>query len=232
MGKWPKTIPELTDEQRLIRDNFVDEHLHAMQNKWYGCVEKFNHGYPLRCCKKGIKTLEIGAGIGAHLKYEDISEQEYHANELREELCKELQALYPDVVVVSGDCQEGLPYEPNFFDRVLAVHVLEHLPDLPKALKEIRRIIKDDGVFSVVIPCEGGLATKIARRISTKPHFEKKYPGQKYDWFIAMEHINVPKEIIDELSAFFVITHQKYYPLYVPSVELNLCIGLTLSPKI
>jgi SAM-dependent methyltransferase len=231
MSKWPKKIPELTEEQKVIRDDFMNTHLHDMQNKWYGCVEKFNHGYPLRSRGNDIRTLEIGAGIGAHLAYEDISGQEYHANELRPELCGQLKEKYPGVTVLSGDCQERLPYEADFFDRVLAVHVLEHIPNLPAALREIYRIIKKSGVFSVVIPCEGGLATKIARSISTKPNFERKYPGQKYDWLIASEHINMPGEIIEELSVLFSITHSRYYPLMIPSVELNLCIGLTLRPQ-
>jgi ubiquinone/menaquinone biosynthesis C-methylase UbiE len=176
--------------------------------------------------------LEIGAGIGAHLQYEDISTQEYYANELRPDLCRQLHTKYPEVTVVSGDCSEGLAYESHFFDRVIAIHVLEHIPDLPKALCEIHRLIKSDGVFSVVIPCEGGLATEIARRISTKPHFEKKYPGHKYSWFISTEHINLPNEIIEELTEYFTIIHQRYYPFsFIPSVEINLIIGLTLYPK-
>jgi SAM-dependent methyltransferase len=231
MSKWPKEIPELTEEQMAIRDDFMDSHLHDMQSKWYGCIEKFNHGYPLRSYRKGVKTLEIGAGIGAHLAYEDISEQEYHANELRPELCRQLNEKYPSVTAIAGDCQKRLPYEDVFFDRVLAVHVLEHIPNLPEALREIYRVIKHNGLFSVVIPCEGGLATKIARFISTKPNFERKYPGQKYDWVIKSEHINMPDEIIEEMSVFFSIIHSRYYPLLIPSTELNLCIGMTLCPK-
>jgi SAM-dependent methyltransferase len=231
MGKWPKKIPHLTEEQEKIRDDFMGAHLNAVQTEWYGFVDRFNHGYPVRSLRDGGRTLEIGAGIGAHLAFEDVSGQEYHANELRPDLCRQLKEKYPEITVVEGDCTSGLPYEPGYFDRVLAVHVLEHIPDLPKALREIRRVIKDDGLFSVVIPCEGGLATKLARRMSAKPHFEKRYPGQKYDWFIASEHINFPDEILEELGRFFTVTHSRYYPLFVPSVELNFFIGLTLRPR-
>jgi SAM-dependent methyltransferase len=231
-SKWPKKIPELTAEQEKIRDDFMNAHLHALQNKWYGYVEKFNHTYSLRSYKNNVRTLEIGAGIGAHLRYENISAQEYHANELRHDLCEQLRAQYPSITVTEGDCQATFPYASRFFDRILAIHVLEHLPDLPKALREMRRIIKDDGKMSVVIPCEGGMATAIARRISAKPHFEKRYPGQKYEWFIKAEHINLPKEILEELAVFFDIEHQYYYPLRIPSVEVNLFIGLTLSPRL
>ena len=230
MGKWPKKFPELTDEQKRISDDFMNEHLHAVQTKWYGFVEKFNHGYPLRSFRPGVRTLEVGAGIGAHLAYERLSSQEYHAVELLPDLVGQIRQKYPSVHVSQCDIQEGLPYPEAHFDRVLAVHVLEHLPNLPAAIGEIRRILKPDGVFSIVIPCEGGLATKMARAISARPHFEKRY-GMSYDFFIHSQHINMPHEIIEELEAHFSVFHRSWYPLLVPSVHLNLFIGMTLRLK-
>jgi SAM-dependent methyltransferase len=229
-NKWPKKLMTLTPEQQRIRDDFMGRHLEAVQKRWYGFVERFNHGYPLRTFKPGQKTLEIGAGIGAHLNWEKYQEQEYHCNELRPPLCERIKQKYPGVEAVAGDCQTRLPYEDGYFDRVLAIHVLEHLPDLPTAIKEIRRILKDDGVFSVVIPCEGSLATRVARNISARPHFEKLYK-QSYDWFINSEHINLPGEIFDELAPYFQIVHRRFYPLLLPITYINLFIGLTLKPK-
>lgn len=136
-NKWPKKVPDLTPERQAIRDDFMRAHLEAMQTKWYGVIERFNHKYPLR-------------------------------------------SAFPGARVQAGDCQERLPYDDEYFDRVLAIHVLEHLPNLPAALKEIKRILKPGGVLSVVIPCEGGLAYTLARNISARPHFEKKYQ-QFYD---------------------------------------------------
>jgi hypothetical protein len=85
-------------------------------------------------------------------------------------------------------------------------------------------------VFSVVIPCEGGLAYTLARRISAQRIFEKRYQ-QPYDWFIRREHLNVPAEILRELGTWFEVTHRSFFPLRVPAVFCNLCIGLTLRPK-
>lgn len=230
MSKWPKQLPELTGEQKRISADFMNQHLHAMQSKWYGFVEKFNHRYPLRSFRLGCETLEIGAGIGAHLAFEDLSRQRYHANELLPDLSAQIKEKYPQVDVVTADIQKGLPLPDASFDRVIAVHVLEHLPDLPAVIREVRRLIRPDGLFSVVIPCEGGLATYMARAISARPHFEKRY-GQSYDWFINSQHINMPAEIIEELRPHFSILHRSWYPLLIPSVNLNLFIGMTLRPK-
>ena len=42
------------------------------------------------------------------------------------------------------DAQE-IPFEDRTFDLVIANHMLYHVPDRPKALTEIRRVLKDDG---------------------------------------------------------------------------------------
>jgi hypothetical protein len=104
------------------------------------------------------------------------------------------------------------------------------IPDLPAAVRAIRRIFKNDGVFSVVIPCEGSLATRVARNISARPNFEKLYK-QSYDWFINSEHINLPWEIFEELAPYFQIVHRRFYPLFLSITYINLFIGLALKPK-
>ncbi len=42
---------------------------------------------------------------------------------------------------------QDIPFEDETFDIVIANHMLYHVPDRPKALAEIRRVLKDDGVL-------------------------------------------------------------------------------------
>ncbi|HEV3019647.1 MAG TPA: class I SAM-dependent methyltransferase [Burkholderiaceae bacterium] len=232
LPKWPKRLPQLSDEQLRIRDQFMAE-WHDELPQRYKLIERFNHGYPVRRCgalRQGFRTLEIGAGLGGHLEFENLGAQEYFALELRPEMAARLQQRYPQCRTIVCDCQQRLPMPDAFFDRVLAIHVLEHLPDLPAALGEIRRVLRPDGQFCVVIPCEGGIAYSLARNISARRLFEKRF-GQSYDWLIQSEHINVPQEIFEELSRLFEIQHREFFPLPFPVVTLNLCIGLTLKPR-
>ena len=108
--------------------------------------------------------------------------------------------------------------------------MLEHLPNLPAAVAEIHRLLKPGGRFVVVIPCEGGLAYSLARRVSAQRVFEKRY-GMSYRWCIESEHINVPSEIIEECRPYFEITRRRYFPLRVPLTAPNLVIGLELAPR-
>lgn len=47
-----------------------------------------------------------------------------------------------------------LPYNDNTFDIAYSSHFLEHLDkdNAKKILKEIRRILKDDGILRIVVP--------------------------------------------------------------------------------
>lgn len=228
MQKWPKSPPPLTAEQERIKDDWMQYWLGLLPER-YGALERFNHGYPARRGRRGTRVLEIGAGLGGHIRYENLEETEYHAMELRPEMAAEIRRRYPGISVVNGDCQRSLPFDDEFFDRVVAIHVLEHLPDLPAALREIRRTLKPDGELCAVIPCEGGLAYGLARFISSRRLFEKRY-RMSYDFCIRSEHVNQAMEILEELALLFEIRDRSFFPLKIPSVTMNLVIGLSLAP--
>ena len=224
--RWPKPFPQLTDEQLRIRDDYM-KYFHEIYSERYGAVAKFNHTYPLSSARPGIRTLEIGAGLGEHLDFEDASEQEeYVALELRDEMAAVIAQAHPGISTLVGDVVAGLDVPDASFDRVVAIHVLEHLPNLPPALDEVRRVLKPGGLFEIVIPCEGGLGYALGRRVTSKRVFEKRY-NMDYDWYIKSEHFNVPSEIMAELDTRFTRQRSSWWPLKVPSVHLNLCLGLT-----
>ncbi len=155
----------------------------------------------------------------------------YYALDIRKNVLNVLSNEHPSINTVLGDCQEELKFDNNFFDRIIAIHILEHLPNLPNALKEISRVLKKNGCFQVVIPCEGSIAYSLARKISAERIFNKRY-NSKYDWFIKTEHINLPHEIFNELKKNFIIKKKSYFPFMIPLEFCNLCIGINLEPKI
>lgn len=229
--KWPKYTPPLTSEQADLVDDWM-YHWHEVLPKNFGLIERFNHEYPLKHRPAGyIKTLELGAGIGAHAQREDLSTQEYHCVELRENMAEELKRRHPSVQVLTADCQRQLPYEAGFFDRLIAIHVLEHLPDLPLAVQEAHRLLKPGGVFSIVIPCDPGLAYEFARKISSERIFRRRY-HMPYMWLMRREHLNSPSEILSVLGSAFDEVHREYFPLsMLPVTQMNLCVGATFRRR-
>lgn len=234
--KWPKVFPELTAEQQAISNDFM-KHWHELlsSRSQYGLLEKFNHNYVTQKIPADfISTLEIGAGLGEHLNYENLTQDQkknYVALEMRENMAEKIKQSFPEIQTLVGDCQARLPFADNHFDRIIAIHVLEHLPNLPNAIKEMYRLChKQHGIFSIVIPCEGGFAYSTGRKLTAERIFEKRYK-QPYKWFIEREHINQPHEIFAELAPYFEIVHKSFFPLKLPIIHLNLCIGITLKPR-
>lgn len=232
-AKWPKQVPPLTDEQTRISDDWM-RYFHEVNRERFSGVVNFNHRYvvkhsPANC----VSTLDVGAGLGEHLSYERPSARQlaaYVALEFRPEMANEIRKKWPTVSVCGWDCQQPMPFADGQFDRIIAIHVLEHLPNLPAFLGEAKRLLsKAVGRLLVVIPCEGGLGYSLGRQVTSKRMFERRY-GLPYAPFIAAEHVNSAAEIVEEIKRSFAIEDTEYYPLGVPLIHLNLCIGLTLRP--
>jgi len=222
---WPKERTSLTEEQSAIMADWINEFLTTVKPSRYGWLTGFDHTFTMRSYAAGQRTLEIGAGTGTHLPFEPTGE--YVALEASGELAAKIPRR-DGLSVVVGDCEERLPWDDASFDRVLAIHLLEHLYNLPAALDEVARVLRPDGAFSVVIPCEGGALYSLGRRFTTKRIFEKRYQ-MPYEWMIRQDHCNTAREVLTELANRFRVRRRSYYPLWLPSPNVNLMIGLELS---
>ena len=56
-------------------------------------------------------------------------------------------------------------------------------------------------------------------------------PAQPLYNLIRREHLNRPAEILAELAPHFEIVHRRFFPIPLPFVLCNLCLGLTLRPR-
>ena len=147
-------------------------------------------------------------------------------------MAAQIRAHFPRVRAVVGDCQQRLGFPDRFFDRIVAVHVLEHLPNLPGCIREAWRLLQQPGGrFLVVIPTEGSPAYTLARKLSAERVYKQAYGGD-YSWFYRREHINLAPEILAELHPYFTVESKRCFPLpFLPFVFCNLCIGLSLRPR-
>lgn len=101
------------------------------------------------------KFLDVGCGSGYSLKKAQV------------ELSCECVGVDPEPGVhgvgrfdnsfsaglnIAKGLSEDLPFENNSFDVVFCSHVLEHVEDEDKSLKEMKRVLKNDGVLVVGMP--------------------------------------------------------------------------------
>jgi ubiquinone/menaquinone biosynthesis C-methylase UbiE len=232
--KWPKKLKKLTKAQKEISDDWLKYWLNLMPDK-FGIYAKFNHGYVVRNAPKKFRTtLEVGCGDGEHFKSEilnPIQKKNYVAIDIRKNIIDVFKKKFPGINCFVSDCQKRQQFKNNSFDRIIAIHVLEHLPNLPGAARELHRVCnKNSGVLSIVLPCEGSLAYTIARKLTSERMFKARYK-MPYKWYMESEHINSVDEVLEELGYYFDIKHSSFFPLKLPIYQLNLAIGFTLTPK-
>jgi ubiquinone/menaquinone biosynthesis C-methylase UbiE len=74
---------------------------------------------------------------------------------------------------------EKIPYDSNSFDIIFANHMLYHITDRRKGLSEIRRVLKDDGIFYATTMESGYMKelTDILREFRSLPPIDKRTGG-------------------------------------------------------
>ncbi len=97
-----------------------------------------------------LKNLDTHAMVMLHFAPEnflrDFFSERFHAYETAD--------LMMNNVDHRVDLQ-NLPFEDSTYDFVFASHVLEHIPNDIRAVKEIRRILKPDGIAILPVPLVG-----------------------------------------------------------------------------
>lgn len=126
----------------------------------------------------------------------------------RFKLQKNLEYTTTDIVSPLADvkadiCQ--LPFQDNSFDFIFCNHVLEHIKDDAKAMKELYRVLKPGGMGIFQIPQDLNRATTFADDSITDPKERAKVFGQ-YD------HVRIyGRDYFDKLrKAGFVVYEEDY----------------------
>lgn len=62
---------------------------------------------------------------------------------------------------------QNIPYENESFDIVIANMMLYHVPDINQALKEVKRVLKKDGIFYCATYGENGIIDYLSKLLSS-----------------------------------------------------------------
>jgi len=116
-----------------------------MYNGLIGFFMKLSHKKMEKNKEKKSKVLEIGPGTHPHTDYLSHEFDEYHVAEKIEELSDFYKDK--DKVIFATYDGEKLPFEDNFFDRIILSHCLEHILEPEKILQDTFNLIDDDGLL-------------------------------------------------------------------------------------
>lgn len=127
-----------TDSKKSAFDKIYQWVKSIMLQKKMKLLEKYHP-------QKGT-LLDIGTGTGDFLKTAKAWNWEIHGTEPNQKAHEIAQgkgvALKTETTVFPGEK----------FDVISMWHVLEHVPDLEKQLKEINRLLKKDGTLIIAVP--------------------------------------------------------------------------------
>ena len=194
-----------------------------MYNGLIGYFMKLSHKRMEKSKKKKKKVLEIGPGTHPHIDYLKHDFDEYYVVEK----IKELSSFYEKNDQVKFIYQEGndLPFENNYFDRIIISHCLEHITDPEKVLKEIYSKLKNGGTLTIGLPTDPGLMWRAGKFISANFLIKKNYNFTKEDYyyFTAKDHVNSIFSLIPIIKKNFnKVNFERYEPFRIPMIDLNL----------
>ena len=190
-------------------------------------------GFAMRYChrqlenfnrkKKYSKVLEVGAGSAPHIGYLKHDYDEYFIAETS----SNVQEFYKEKKNIKAYSYDGvnLPFEDNFFDRIIISHCLEHINNPEKFLFEMMSKLKEGGVLSISLPTDPGHLWRLGRLFIKYFIVKKTYniSKEEYEYINATEHINSIFNLISLIRYNFKNQiDESFLPFKIKLVDMNL----------
>lgn len=170
-------------------------------------------------------VLEVGAGHGEHIdsvrhQYRRWIMTDINADELQRRW-DNAEAKAKGIEVGQADAKAMVQYEDSCADRLLASHVLEHLPNPCDVMREWSRVVKPGGTISLVLPCDPGFAWRLGRSFGPR-RANHSNGNPHYDYWMAREHVNAIQNLWTFIDYYFPDRKERWFPFGFKSFDLNL----------
>jgi SAM-dependent methyltransferase len=151
--------------------------------------ERINQGLRLLGDRTFERALEVGFGAGAVQVLLAGVAREVHGIDLDADPVSAARAI--ERFGVTPELRQGsvyeLPYPDGHFDLVASFSVFEHLHEFERALAEVRRVMRPEGLFVLGMPAVNGLMEVGFRAIG--------FTG------INHHHVTTPQQVAARLGA-------------------------------
>ncbi len=122
---------------------FAKYSMYWWSNRFYAMLAR-RHG------KRGARLLEVGSGMG-HLVGQLEDAFETYGIDVNHWATAQSKAVVKSSQLQTASAQE-LPYKDGVFNVVIIKHIVEHLPDPQKAIREIGRVTEQGGILILATP--------------------------------------------------------------------------------
>ena len=127
---------------------FAKYSMYWWSNRFFGMLAR-------RYGRRGARLLEVGSGMG-HLVGQLSAEFEAYGMDLNHWAVNKSKEAAEKASLQTASAQD-LPYADGAFNVVIIKHIVEHLPDPAKAIREIARVTEKDGILILATPNLGSL---------------------------------------------------------------------------
>ena len=182
---------------------------------------------------EGRRVLEIGAGDIRHHPHWQGRPASYTLFDVSESMlakgASKLTALGIDAqCVLWTRAAQQWPFEDGAFDVIISFYAFEHMYPFAPVAANLQRLLAPGGAVVGAIPCEGGLAWGLGRFLTSRRWF-LRHTDIDPDKIICWEHPNFADSVLDELAASFGPAQLSWWPLGIPTIDLNLVVSFVLE---
>lgn len=162
-----------------MSNNFGEQTLESMnQADWY-------NQWTLNKIKKYLngKILEVGCGIGNFTK-ELLNFGEVYGIDIREDYVQKIKRnlRVKNAHIGVGDIEKGeYFFKERKFDTIVCINVLEHIENDNEAIKNMYKVLEDQGILILIIPAYSLLYGEIDKSIGHFRRYSKEDIRQRLE---------------------------------------------------
>lgn len=172
-------------------------------------------------------VCDVGCGQGFHWPFFSGDRSRLIGIDMRLTSLRRIKSRWPKAFVIQADSTR-LPFRASAVENAISIYALEHIYHLRDAVEEMGRVVTAGGHLYVGLPCEGGAAYALGRKLTSERTMSKRFDVD-YRKYISLEHCNDANDVVSELRRLFRINRIRYFPLnLLPSIATNLTITLEL----
>jgi 2-polyprenyl-3-methyl-5-hydroxy-6-metoxy-1,4-benzoquinol methylase len=136
------------DEKYFSTHTYADVSFAKFSMYWWS--NRFQAMLARRYGRRGARLLEIGSGMG-HLIGQLADTFETYGIDINHWAVKKSEDVARESHLQTASAQE-LPFADGCFNVVIIKHIVEHLPDPEKAIREIGRVTEAGGALILATP--------------------------------------------------------------------------------
>ena len=126
------------------------------------------------------RILDAGCGAGEFLEFFASLGWEVYGIDVADAAIERARSRCPAATLCTGSLEEKLPFPSQFFDVIWCTEVVEHLFEVPKALAELSRVLKEHGLFILTTPHHGLLKNLAITFLRFERHFDVSGPHIRF----------------------------------------------------